>query len=154
MHEVGVCVSFNSDSDEMARRLNLEAAKAMKYGGLPPEEALKFVTANPAKQLKIDARVGSLEEGRDADFALWSAPPLSVYARCVSTWVDGREYFSVEQDEQHRTRIAAERQRLIQKVLGRKRDKDDEKEKGEGRGEPARSALWRCGECGCREEGR
>jgi imidazolonepropionase-like amidohydrolase len=154
MHEVGVCVSFNSDSDEMARRLNLEAAKAMKYGELPAAEALKFVTLNPAKQLKIDAHVGSLEEGKDADFAMWSGPPLSVYSRCVATWVDGREYFSVGQDEKHRERIAKERQRLIQKILGRKRDKDDEKEKGEGRGEPARSAMWRCGECGCREEGR
>ncbi len=149
MREVGVCVSFNSDSDEMARRLNLEAAKAVKYGNVPPAEALKFVTLNPAKQLKIDGRVGSLEEGKDADFAIWSGPPLSVYSRCVATWIDGREYFSLEQDRKHRETIAAERQRIVQKILGRKKEKEEE----EGRGEekpPARSETWHCGECGCR----
>ncbi|MFI5402870.1 MAG: amidohydrolase, partial [Planctomycetota bacterium] len=148
MREVGVCVSFNSDSDEMARRMNLEAAKAVKYGNVPPEEALKFVTLNPAKQLKIDARVGSLEEGKDADFAIWSGPPLSVYSRCVATWIDGREYFSLEQDRTHREKIAADRQRIVQKILGRKKEKEEE-----GRGEekpPVRSSTWSCGECGCR----
>ncbi len=152
MHEVGVCVSFNSDSDEMARRLNLEAAKAVKYGGLPPAEALKFVTLNAAKQLKIDGRVGSLEEGKDADFAIWSGPPLSVYSRCVATWIDGREYFSLEEDRKHRETIAAQRQRIVQKILGRRKEKEEE----EGRGEekpPVRSETWHCGECGCREEG-
>ncbi len=77
MDEVGVLVSFNSDSDELARRMNTEAAKAMRYGGMPAERALLFVTLNPAKQLAIDHRVGSLEAGKDADFAVWSAPPLS-----------------------------------------------------------------------------
>ncbi|MCK6458396.1 MAG: amidohydrolase, partial [Planctomycetes bacterium] len=150
MHEVGVCVSFNSDSDEMARRMNLEAAKAVKYGGLPPAEALRFVTLNPAKQLKIDARVGSLEEGKDADFAIWSGPPMSVYTRCVATWIDGREYFSLEKDKAHRERIAAERHRIVQKILGRSKEQEEE-----GRGEekpPARSETWHCGECGCRGE--
>ncbi len=148
MREVGVCVSFNSDSDEMARRMNLEAAKAVKYGGVPPAEALKFVTLNPAKQLKIEGRVGSLEEGKDADFAIWSGPPLSVYSRCVATWIDGREYFSLEEDRKHREKIAAERQRLLQKVLGRKKEEEEE-----GHGEekpPVRSETWNCGECGCR----
>jgi imidazolonepropionase-like amidohydrolase len=148
MREVGVCVSFNSDSDEMARRMNLEAAKAVKYGNVPPEEALKFVTMNPAKQLKINDRVGSLEEGKDADFAIWSGPPLSVYSRCVATWIDGREYFSLEEDRKHRERIATDRQRIVQKILGRKKEKEEE-----GRGEekpPVRSSTWNCGECGCR----
>ena len=72
----GVVVSFNSDSSDLARRLNLEAAKAVKYGGTPEPDALMFVTANPAKQLRIDARVGSLEPGKDADFAIWSGNPL------------------------------------------------------------------------------
>ncbi len=151
MREVGVCVSFNSDSDEMARRLNLEAAKAMKYGDVPPEEALKFVTLNPARQLKIDGRVGSLEEGKDADFAIWSGPPLSVYTRCVATWIDGREYFSLEGDRKHRERIAAERQRITQKILGRKKEKEEEEGHGEGK-PPVRSETWHCGECGCRED--
>ena len=70
MHEVGVVVSFNSDSDDLARRMNVEAAKAVKYGGLSEEDALKFVTLNPAIQLGIEERVGSLEKGKDADFVL------------------------------------------------------------------------------------
>ncbi|HEX5138969.1 MAG TPA: amidohydrolase family protein [Planctomycetota bacterium] len=149
MHDVGVCVSFNSDSDEMARRLNLEASKAVKYGGLAPEEALKFVTLNPAKQLKIDDRVGSLEEGKDADFAIWSGPPLSVYSRCVATWIDGREYFSLERDKAHREKIAADRQRIIQEILGRPKEEEEE---GHGEEKPPvrRSETWDCGECGCR----
>ena len=77
MHNAGVVVSFNSDDAELARRLNLEAAKAVKYGGVPPEEALKFVTLNPAKQLRIDEHVGSLEPGKDADLVVWSGSPLS-----------------------------------------------------------------------------
>jgi imidazolonepropionase-like amidohydrolase len=74
MHDVGVCVSFNSDSDELARRMNVEAGKAVRYGGVPTDEALRFVSLNPAKQLKVDAMVGSLEPGKDADFAIWAVP--------------------------------------------------------------------------------
>lgn len=117
MWEQGVNVSFNSDSDELARRMNDEAAKAVRYGGVPEEEALKFVTINPAIQLAIDSRVGSLEPGKDADFVIWSGHPLSSLSRCEATWIDGREYYSIEQDQKHRERIAAERQRLIQKIL-------------------------------------
>lgn len=117
MWEVGNVVSYNSDSDELARRLNVEAGKAVKYGGLRPEEALKFVTINPAIQLAIDSRVGSLEAGKDADLAIWSGPPLSSLSRCEATFVDGRELFSLDQDRQHRDRIASERRRLIQKLL-------------------------------------
>jgi imidazolonepropionase-like amidohydrolase len=149
MRANGVCVSFNSDSDEMARRLNLEAAKAVKYGDVPPDEALKFVTLNAAKQLGIDDRVGSLEEGKDADFAIWSGPPLSVYSRCVATWIDGREYFSLEQDAKHRERIAADRRRIIAKILSRPKEEDGE---GPGEGKPPApgSETWSQGECGCR----
>jgi N-acetylglucosamine-6-phosphate deacetylase len=85
----GVVTSFNSDSDELARRMNTEAAKAIRWGNMPREEAIKLVTINPAKQLRIDARTGSIEPGKDADLAIWSADPLSVYARCTLTWVDG-----------------------------------------------------------------
>ncbi len=117
MWEVGNVVSYNSDSDELARRMNVEAGKAVKYGGLKPEEALKFVTLNPAIQLAVDNRVGSLEAGKDADLAIWSGPPLSSLSRCEATYVDGRCLFSLEQDKAHRATIAKERQRLIQKLL-------------------------------------
>ncbi len=114
MHEAGVCVSFNSDSNEHARRLNTEAGKAVKYGGVAPAEALCFVTRNPAIQLGIDDRTGTLTAGKDADLALWSADPLGYAARCEATWVDGRQLFSLEQDQAARAAIARERQRLLQ----------------------------------------
>jgi imidazolonepropionase-like amidohydrolase len=117
MREAGVIVSFNSDDKELARHLNTEAAKAVKYGGVPPEEALKFVTLNPAKQLRIENRVGSLEPGKDADFVLWSAPPLSSYARPLQTWIDGRRYFDVADDASMRVVAATQRAALIQKIL-------------------------------------
>ena len=117
MHDVGVTVSFNSDSDELARRMNGEAAKAVKYGGVDPAEALKFVTLNPAKQLKIDDRVGSLEVGKDADVVLWSGSPLSLTSRCERTYIDGVLRFSLERDAELRSRNAAERMRLINLIL-------------------------------------
>ncbi len=117
MHEVGAVVSFNSDSNEHARRLNSEAGKAVKYGRVPPAEALCFVTRNPAIQLAIFDRTGSLTAGKDADVALWSDDPLSYRARCEATWVDGRQLFSLAADAEARARIASERQRLLQKAL-------------------------------------
>lgn len=113
MWDRGVTVSYNSDSDELARRLNTEAAKAIKYGGVPPEEAIKFVTLNPAKQLKIDNRVGSLEVGKDADFAIWSGSPLSPYSVCEQTWIEGRKYFDRQADLEGRGPLAKEREALI-----------------------------------------
>ena len=117
MANAGVEVSFNSDSDELARRMNLEAAKAVKYGGLDEAEALNFVTINPARQLKIDDRVGSLEVGKDADFVIWSGHPLSTYSICEETWLDGKKYFSLDQDKTLRIRDAKVRNDLIQKIL-------------------------------------
>ena len=117
MANAGVEVSFNSDSDELARRMNLEAAKAVKYGGLDEAEALKFVTINPARQLKIDDRVGSLEVGKDADFVVWSGHPLSTYSICEETWLDGKKYFSLDQDQNLRMRDAKVRNDLVQKIL-------------------------------------
>lgn len=137
MHDAGVVVSFNSDSDELARRMNLEAAKAVKYGGVPEEEALKFVTLNPAKQLRIDHRVGSLEPGKDADFVIWSGHPLSTYSICEQTWIEGRKYFDIEEDKILREQIAAERARLIQKVLA----SADENKKGGADGK-RKPAMW------------
>lgn len=117
MRAAGVLTSFNSDDAEMARRMNTEAAKAVKYGGVPEDEALKFVTLNAAKQLRIDDRVGSLEVGKDADFVLWSASPLSTYARAEQTWIDGRKYFSLEDDAALRVAATTEREALVQKAL-------------------------------------
>ena len=117
MHEAGLVVSFNSDDRELARRLNLEAAKAIRYGGVSPEEALKFVTLNPAKQLRIDSYVGSLEPGKHADFVLWRGSPLSNLSRCEQTWIDGRCYFSLEKDEVLREEAKSLRERLIRKIL-------------------------------------
>lgn len=117
MNQAGVVVSFNSDSNELARRLNTEAAKAVKYGGVSEEEALKFVTLNPARQLRIDRRVGSLEAGKDADFVLWSGHPLSTYSHAEQTWIDGRKYFDQARDLQMRDANERERETLIQKAL-------------------------------------
>ena len=91
LHEQGIVTAFNSDDAEMARRLNQEAAKAIKYGGISEEEAWKFVTLNPAKLLHIDDRVGSIKVGKDADVVLWSQNPLSVFAKAEYTFVDGDE---------------------------------------------------------------
>lgn len=130
MHNAGMVVSFNSDDSEMARRMNLEAAKAVKYGGLSEMEALKFVTLNPAKQLMIEDRVGSLEVGKDADFVIWDKHPFSTATVCQSTWIDGREFFSIQNDKELRELITKERKRLISKIIGpgKKANKSDEKE--------------------------
>ncbi|HWA99015.1 MAG TPA: amidohydrolase family protein, partial [Pirellulales bacterium] len=117
LHKAGVVVSFNSDDAELARRLNLEAAKAVKYGGVPPAEALKFVTLNAAKQLGIDRQVGSIEPGKDADLALWSGSPLSTLARCEQTWIEGRRYFDRDEDAARRRQILERRAALVQRIL-------------------------------------
>jgi imidazolonepropionase-like amidohydrolase len=112
MNQRGVLVSFNSDDSELARRLNLEAAKAVRYGGISPAEALKFVTINPAKQLRIDKMTGSLEVGKDADIVVWSSDPLSTLTVCEKTFVDGKLYFDRKADIAARTEIEAEKKRL------------------------------------------
>jgi imidazolonepropionase-like amidohydrolase len=117
MEKVGVVTSFNSDSDELARRLNTEAAKAIKYGGLSEEEALKLVTINPARQLKIDKYVGSLEPGKQADFVIWSGNPLSTYSICEQTWIEGRKYFDRGEDLKMREEIKKMRNFIIQKIF-------------------------------------
>ncbi|HSS19671.1 MAG TPA: amidohydrolase [Pyrinomonadaceae bacterium] len=114
MTRAGIVVSMNSDSDERARRLNIEAAKAMRYGNLTEEQALKLVTINPAIQLGIQDRVGSLEVGKDADLAIWNGHPLSVYARVDTTFVDGEIFFDREQDLAQRAELEKERTQLEQ----------------------------------------
>jgi imidazolonepropionase-like amidohydrolase len=149
MHEAGVLVSFNSDDAELARRLNLEAAKAVKYGSVPEEEALKFVTLNPAKQLKVDPYVGSIEPGKHADLVVWSGSPLSTLSVCEQTWVDGRWYFDRGEDREMRKRNGEMRTALVQKILGGGEPMDDGEER-----EPRPRDVWgnhedcRAGECG------
>ncbi len=116
MRERGVLVSYNSDSAELGRRLNLEAAKAVRYGGLSPAEALDFVTINPARQLAVDTWVGSLEAGKDADFVVWSGPPLATGSLVLSTWIDGRRYFDRQAELEARAGLLGERQALIAKA--------------------------------------
>ncbi len=121
MVKEGLNVCINSDDAEQARRLNQEAAKSVKYGGLSEEEAFKMVTLNPAKALHVADRVGSIKEGKDADLVLWSDNPLSIYARAEKTIVDGIVYYDLDHDAQLRKSIAAERNRLVQKLVGEKR---------------------------------
>jgi imidazolonepropionase-like amidohydrolase len=122
MWDRGVNTGFNSDDNELARRLNTEAAKAIKYGGVPPEEAIKFVTLNPAKSLRIDDRVGSLEVGKDADFSIWDGSPLSPYSACQQTWIEGRKYFDRTEDLSGRAALARDRDALIARARTQKKD--------------------------------
>lgn len=117
LNEMGVITAVNSDDAEMARRLNQEAAKGIKYGGMSEEDALKMVTLNPAKLLHIDDRVGSLKAGKDADVVVWSKHPLSIYAKPEQTIVDGYILFDKNMDKLQRSKIASERTRLIAKML-------------------------------------
>ena len=130
--KMGVNVAINSDDAEMARRLNQEAAKAIKYGGLTEVEALKLVTLNPAKMLHIDDKVGSIKVGKVADLVLWTDNPLSVYAIADKTIIDGQIYFDREEDAKLQKDIKAERARLIAKLLVEKQ-KGSKVEKPKGK---------------------
>src|SRR6202012_1643040 len=113
MRDRGVNVSFNSDSSDLARRLYLEAAKAVKFGGTPEAEALKVVTINPAKQLRVDNRVGSLEPGKDGDFVIWSKAPLDSFTVCQQTWIEGKKYFDRSLTPARTAALADERAKLL-----------------------------------------
>jgi len=117
MHNEGLVVAFNSDDAEMSRRLNQEAAKAMKYGNVPEEEAWKFVTLNPAKLLHIDDKVGSIKVGKDADIVLWNNHPMSIYAKAEKTLIEGVVYFDIQKDEAQRLAVANEKNELIRQLL-------------------------------------
>ena len=112
MHKRGVLVSINSDSAEHARRLNTEAAKSMHWGGLTEDDVLAFVTINPAKQLKIDSRVGSLEVGKDADVVIWNKHPLSTYAIVDRVYIDGSQYYDRLAEERRLTDARKEKDTL------------------------------------------
>ncbi|WP_413998637.1 amidohydrolase family protein [Flavobacterium sp. W1B] len=129
MHNAGVVVAYNSDDAEMSRRLNQEAAKAVKYGNVSEEEAWKFVTLNPAKLLHIDNKVGSIKVGKDADIVLWSTNPLSIYAQAEKTVIEGAVYYDAKKDESKRVAIDKERNEIIGQML-------EEKNKGMNTQEP------------------
>lgn len=114
-HDVLSCI--HSDDPELARRLNQEAGKAVKYGGLSEEQALKLVTLNPAKILHLDKRMGSIKVGKDADLVLWTDHPLSIYAKAAKTFVDGTIYYDMEKDKVKYQEIQKERARIINKIL-------------------------------------
>ncbi|THD66569.1 amidohydrolase [Robertkochia marina] len=120
MHNQGVTVAINSDDAEMSRRLNQEAAKTVKYGGMSEEEAWKFVTINPAKLLHIDDRTGSIKEGKDADLVLWSDHPMSVYAVAEKTMIEGVTYYDYEQMQEMHEVNQQERNKLINMMLSAK----------------------------------
>ena len=133
MTEQGVVTALNSDDAEMARRLNQEAAKTIKYGGMSEEEAWKMVTLNPAKLLHLDDQMGSIKVGKDADLVLWSDNPLSIYAKAEKTMIDGKVYFDIEKDKEMRSEISKERTRLINKIRsnGSKKKSDEKNGKAE-----------------------
>ncbi|HSC54687.1 MAG TPA: amidohydrolase family protein [Phnomibacter sp.] len=141
MTKVGLNVAINSDDAEMARRLNQEAAKSVKYGGLTEVEAMNMVTINPAKMLHVDDKVGSIKVGKDADLVLWSDNPLSIYAKSLYTVVDGAVFFDREKDAAQRKVVQEERTRLIKKMMG---------EKGAGRptipAQPSYKMVHTCGD--------
>lgn len=146
MHQNGVVVSFNSDDRELARHLNHEAAKAVKYGGVEEEAALKFVTLNPAKQLRIDQYVGSLEPGKHADLVVWSGKPLSNLSVCEQTWIDGRKYFDRSESREQTEKVREMRAVLIQKALasGEKAEKPEEEEQMERELWPKEDLFCKC----------
>jgi len=113
----GVLSCIHSDNAELARRLNQEAAKAIKYGGLSEQEALKLVTLNPAKILHLDDRMGSIKVGKDADMVLWTDHPLSIYAKASKTFIDGVIYYDQESDKEKFKEMQKERSRIISKIL-------------------------------------
>jgi len=120
MQRQGVTVAINSDDPEMIRRLNQEAAKTVKYGGMSELEAWKMVTINPAKLLHLDERTGSVKEGKDADLVLWSGHPMSIYTKAEKTMIEGVTYFDLEKDKQQRAAIKKERNELVKMMLNEK----------------------------------
>jgi len=127
MLQAGVVVAINSDDAEMSRRLNQEAAKTVKYGGVSEQDALKMITLNPAKLLHLDDRMGSVRAGKDADLVLWSDHPLSIYARAETTWVDGIPFYDMARDQQLRQQISDERARIIAAINSKPADTDKNK---------------------------
>ncbi len=139
MQQQGVITGINSDDAEMGRRLNQEAAKSLKYGGMSREEAWKMCTLNPAIMLHLDNKMGSIKTGKDADMVLWNADPLSIYAKVLTTWVDGIPYYDIATDNQNRQYITAERARIIAKI-----QKSGTSSGGSATPENNEDELWEC----------
>jgi len=131
--EAGVVTSLHSDDAEISTRMNWEAGKLLR-SGLTDVQALSTVTNQAAKAIAIDDRVGSLEAGKDADFVIWNGNPLSQFTKAEQTWVDGRRYFSLEEDAALRAEVARQRSQLIQAVLAAKGDSNSPTDR------PARAA--------------
>jgi len=117
MHKGGIVTALNSDDAEMGRRLNQEAAKIVKYGGVSEEEAWKMVTLNPAKLLHIDDRMGSLKVGKDADIVIWSTNPLSIRAKVEQTFIDGILFYDTNTNLELNKRDQLERKRIINLMI-------------------------------------
>ena len=147
--EAGARVCIKSDSEELVRHLNLEAAKMLKYGGVPEATALEMITLNPAKQLRLDKQVGSLEAGKDADLVVWSGDPLSCLSRCEQTWIDGRKYFDRGKDLARRAEANRRRAALVQKILASGAEMAGERET-----DPRAVALWPREDIYCGASGR
>jgi imidazolonepropionase-like amidohydrolase len=120
MQKQGVTVAINSDDREMIRRLNQEAAKTVKYGGMSELEAWKMITINPAKLLHLNDRTGSIKVGKDADLVLWSDHPLSIYTKAEKTMIEGVTYFDLAMDKKQRGAIKKERNELVKMMLNEK----------------------------------
>lgn len=120
MHNAGVTVAINSDDREMSRRLNQEAAKTIKYGGMSELDAWNTVTINPAKLMHIDDRVGSIKVGKDADVVLWSGHPMSIYTKAEKTIIEGKVFFDIDEDMKKRKAIKEEKNKLIKMMLNEK----------------------------------
>jgi len=127
MTQHGVVVSINSDNAEEARHLNLEAAKTMKWGGMTETQALSMVTINPAIQLGIEKRVGSIEAGKDADLVIYNHHPLSVYAVPQKVLIDGQIYFDREKDIAARAEREKERKALMEKEKAAEKKPEEKK---------------------------
>jgi hypothetical protein len=132
MMRMGIVVAINSDDAEMARRLNQEAAKGIKYGGMTEVESFKMVTLNPAKLLHLDQRMGSIKVGKDADVVLWNNNPTSIYAKPEKTIVDGKVMYDINEDVKLRQEMVKEKARIIQKMIAEKNG-----------GAPVRKASYR-----------
>ena len=117
MNSQGVLVSINSDDAEMSRRLNQEAAKAVKYGDVSEETAWNFVTLNPAKILQVDDKVGSIKVGKHADVVLWTDNPLSIYAKAEKTIIEGAIFYDLNKEQENLNTIQKERSELINAML-------------------------------------
>ena len=138
LNKYGVVTAINSDDAEMGRRLNQEAAKAIKYGGTSEEDAWKMITLNPAKLLHLDNRMGSIKVGKDADIVLWNDNPLSIYAKVIRTYIDGRMMYDDAQELRLRSRDLKERMRLI-KLMSESEESDKIKPP-----KPEKEKLYKC----------